>query len=186
MQLLRRAARELGFDLTVVPARTLDGEPISSTRIRAAIGTGDLRLAARLLGRYYSVTGEVVAGEKRGKTIGFPTANVTYGDQQLPPLGIYAGQTMVAGRAYASAISLGIRPTFPHTGVWLESYLLDFEGDLYGRQIEVAFAHKLRDEERFTGLPALQAQIQADIDEVRRLLGPTSAAEASDAGTQRP
>jgi len=166
--LLQRMAPEIGFDVTTMPAQLVEGEPISSTRIRIAISAGDLSLAHRLLGRRYSVVGRVVPGEKRGRSLGFPTANVDAGDQQLPPLGIYAGETTVNGVAYASAISLGVRPTFRDTGVWLESYLLDFEGDLYGEEVEVGFGEKLRDEERFDTLDALKRQIRDDVAAVRR------------------
>ncbi len=169
VELLARATSELGFELTVVPHQTVDGQPISSTRIRTAISSADLDTAERLLGRPYSISGTVVSSDKRGRALGYPTANVSFGDQQLPPFGIYAGTTVVAGRHVASAISLGVRPTFEDTGVWLEAFLIDFEGDLYGIDVDVILTHRLRDELRFDAVEELQAQIEADVAEVRRL-----------------
>ncbi|MDA1191296.1 MAG: bifunctional riboflavin kinase/FAD synthetase [Candidatus Poribacteria bacterium] len=163
-------AEPLGYTVETVGAQEYDGEVVSSTRVRLAVEAGELDLAETLLGRRYSVTGEVVKGDQRGRELGYPTANVEFGDQQLPPLGIYAARTVVDGVSHDSAVSLGVRPTFQGDTVLLESYLLDFSGDLYGKTVEVVFIEKLRDELRFDSLDALVKQIDADVEQTRRIL----------------
>ncbi|MGH2473921.1 MAG: riboflavin kinase, partial [Candidatus Limnocylindrales bacterium] len=148
--------------------------PVSSTRIRRALVEGDLALANRLLGRDYEVRGVVALGDKRGRELGFPTANVSVpGDILLPADGIYAGWfERPDGSVHASAISLGRRPTFyveAHVSL-LEAHLLDFDGDLYGEHAKVRFVARQRDEVRFDTAEALVEQMRRDVDQARELL----------------
>jgi riboflavin kinase / FMN adenylyltransferase len=178
--LLRRLGDELGFDvegLELVDGTGRaagEGERVSSTRIRHALVEGDLRLANALLGRPYEVRGIVARGDKRGRELGFPTANVSVpGDVLLPADGIYAGWFERAdGSVHPTAISLGRRPTFyieAHASL-LEAHLLDFEGDLYDEKVKVRFVAWLRGEVRFESVDDLVAQIARDCDEARHLL----------------
>ena len=170
--------RELGkqFDFEVTPIQLVqrpDGvtEPVSSTSIRRALAGGQVEVATRLLGRAYEVRGAVVNGDKRGRTIGFPTANVEVPNAMcLPADGVYAGSFQRAdGSVHACAINLGRRPTFfehaDHS--LLEAHLLDFEGDLYGEQVSVTFEHFLRSERKFDGLDAIKTQLQLDVAAAR-------------------
>jgi riboflavin kinase / FMN adenylyltransferase len=178
--LLRRLGAELGFEvdgieLVGADSRPGNGDaPVSSTRIRRALVEGDLALANRLLGRDYEVRGVVALGDKRGRELGFPTANVSVpGDILLPADGIYAGWfERPDGSVQGSAISLGRRPTFyveAHVSL-LEAHLLDFDGDLYGEHVKVRFVARLRDEVHFDSVEALVEQIQRDVDQARELL----------------
>jgi riboflavin kinase / FMN adenylyltransferase len=178
--LLRRLGAELGFEVDGIELVGAGGgpgggdEPVSSTRIRRALVAGDLALANRLLGRDYEVRGVVALGDKRGRELGFPTANVSVpGDILLPADGIYAGWfERPDGTVYPSAISLGRRPTFyveAHVSL-LEAHLLDFDGDLYDEHAKVRFVARLRDEVRFESVEALVEQIGRDVDQARELL----------------
>jgi riboflavin kinase / FMN adenylyltransferase len=178
--LLRRLGAELGFEVDGIELVGAGGgpgggdEPVSSTRIRRALVAGDLALANRLLGRDYEVRGVVALGDKRGRELGFPTANVSVpGDILLPADGIYAGWfERPDGTVYPSAISLGRRPTFyveAHVSL-LEAHLLDFDGDLYDEHAKVRFVTRLRDEVRFESVEALVEQIGRDVDQARELL----------------
>jgi riboflavin kinase / FMN adenylyltransferase len=163
-----------------VPTRTVgavhdDVGPISSSRIRAALKAGDCGEATRLLTRPFAIRGIVQHGDKRGRTIGFPTANLDLGSYLRPHYGIYAvtgllparnGQT----RVVHGAANLGIRPTFDPPKELLEPYFFDFDGDLYGQEIEVGFHHFLRGEAKFDSLEALTAQMEKDCAEARTLL----------------
>lgn len=163
--------------LEVVEVDAIGGgthERVSSTAIRAALREGDVALAATLLTRPHTCTGEVVEGHKRGRTIGVPTANLAPPREMLPRDGVYAVRVDVlgepaVGREAAGVANLGVRPTFA-AGRSLEVHLLDFEGDLYGRTVRVAFVDRLRDEQRFAGVDALVAQIHRDIAEARARL----------------
>lgn len=174
--------RELGpkFDFDVIPIELIsrdDGvdEPVSSTAIRRALAGGQVEVAQQLLGRPFSVRGVVVNGDKRGRTIGFPTANTEVSNQMcLPADGVYAGMfTCADGSVHGCAINLGRRPTFfEHADVsLLEAHLLDFSGDLYGQQVSVTFEHFLRSERKFDGLDAIKAQLQLDVSAARGLVG---------------
>lgn len=179
-QLLRDA---LGVPVDEIPALTDDHGPVSSSRIRAAIGAGDVALAGSLLGRPHEVVGPVVEGDRRGRTIGFPTANVaTDGGGLCPAPGVYAVIADVAGGSQPGVVvggphpgvaNLGVRPTFDGHGLRLEVHLLDFTGDLYGVTLTVAFVARIRDEQRFDGIDALVAQIHRDVAAARRCLGTT-------------
>ncbi len=170
VDLLRAQAPVLGYDATAAEAHTRDGAAISSTRVRDAIAGAEFDVAASMLGRPYALAGEVVVGAKMGRQLGFPTANVAYGDMQLPPEGIYAGYTHCGGERRPSAISLGKRPTFDGTQLLLESYLLDFSDDLYGTEVEVEFVERLRGQEKFDSVDELTARIHDDVRRTRAAL----------------
>lgn len=169
-----------GFGVEAVGLIPVDaddtGAAYSSTLIRGLLMAGDVEAAARLLGRPHEVPGRVVVGDRRGKDLGYPTANVAVpAEMCLPAEGIYAGWLRVEAESEArpAAVSLGRRPTFYEEGaspVLLEAHVLDFDGDLYGQAVRVRFAHRLRAEERFDSTEALVAQIARDVDATRRLL----------------
>jgi riboflavin kinase/FMN adenylyltransferase len=169
--MLRKAAVAHGFTLEAVPPVMADGERISSTRIRQAIRDGNLPAAARMLGRPYSVEGVVKQGRQLGRQLGFPTANVSTGDVQLPPDGVWAVRVELGDKELEGVANLGVRPTVDGTARALEVHLFDFQGDLYDRELDVTFVRHLRDERKFDSLDALKAQIEADAFEARRCLG---------------
>lgn len=158
---------------TVAPV-SLDGQPVSSSRIRAALQAGDCATATRLLTRPFAIEGAVVHGDKLGRTIGYPTANLSLDRYLRPRYGIYAVRGRLAdGRVLDGAASLGIRPTFDPPKELLEPYFFDFAGDLYGQTIEVALHAFLRDEARFDGVDALVRQMDADCAAARDILAAT-------------
>jgi len=161
---------ELGFEVRTGEPFEVGGEPISSTRIRDAIASGDLTGARRCLGRFPGALGTVVHGDARGRTLGFPTANLALQPGALPPTGVYAVEAVVDGETYAAVANLGERPTFEASGPSLEVHLLDYDGDLYGRELEVSFRVLLRDERRFEGPDQLKAQIARDVEAARQNL----------------
>jgi riboflavin kinase/FMN adenylyltransferase len=168
--LLSRLGSELGFGLAALPPVMMDGDRISSTRIRQAIQDGNLEAAARMLGRPYTVEGRVVEGRKLGRTIGFPTANVERGEEQFPPDGVWAVRAREGERRFDGVANLGLRPTVDGEGRTLEVHLFDHEGDLYGRILEVEFVKHLRGERKFESLEALTEQIARDAAEAMYLL----------------
>jgi len=169
--MLAEAGAQLGFEVDVLPAVMLDGERISSSGVRAALAGGDFERAERLLGRRWSMRGRVMAGSRLGRELGFPTANLPLERRRAPVAGIFAVRVRgVGGTALAGVASLGTRPTVHGTEALLEAHVFDFAGDLYGREIEVEFVAKLRDEQRFATLDALTAQMHRDAEEARRLL----------------
>jgi len=160
----------------------LDGEPVSSTRIRQALGEGDFATAARLLGTAYAISGRVVRGQQLGRKLGFPTANLRFGNRTPALRGIYATRVHVIesgssakkpsqASAWPSVSSFGTRPTIDGTEPVLEAHLFDFNGDLYQQRIKIEFVAKLRDEEKFPDLPTLVAQMRRDANWARRVLG---------------
>jgi riboflavin kinase/FMN adenylyltransferase len=175
MKLLTELGPHLGFSVTIVPEVTVRGRDVNSTRIRGLLAEGDVAEAATLLGRAYTVRGRVVRGDERGRTLGFPTANLDPENEVLPGSGVYAGRVRLLEPAEAprpAVVNVGRRPTFGASDPLLvEAHLLDFEGDLYGRRLDLAFEQRLRDERRFPDVAALRGQIAADAREARRLLG---------------
>jgi riboflavin kinase/FMN adenylyltransferase len=168
---LERLMRGFGGEAYAVRVRSEDGEaPISSTRIRRLVGEGEVAEAAKLLGRPYVLRGEVVMGDKRGRTIGFPTANVL-ADPALvvPARGVYAGFVRVGKDTYAACTNIGVAPTFERRESRVEAYLLGFEGDLYGREVDVSFLQRIREEKRFSGVEELKTQISRDVEAARRI-----------------
>lgn len=170
LALLQRMGGELGFSADEIEPVLLQGERVSSTRIREALRSGDFTDASRLLGRAYAIGGRVVRGKQLGRTLGFPTANLRF--PKAPALsGIYATWVHGVGeRPHASVSSFGTRPTVDGVEPLLEAHLFDFDGDLYGRHIEVEFVAKLRDELKFPDLSSLTEQMQRDAETARRLL----------------
>ncbi len=174
---LTELGQSLGYQTTVVPAVTLDHQGpliISSTKIRQAVAEGDLELAAELLGRPYAMTARVVEGQKRGRTIDFPTANLRFPAEKLaPPLGVMAVRaTTESGACYAGVANFGLRPTVEDgaSEPLLEVHLFDFAGDLYGQTLKVEMVSFLRAERKFDSFPALRQQILADAEQARALL----------------
>ncbi len=168
---LQERAAAVGFKLEKVPPVMVDGERVSSTRIRQAIRDGSLAAAARMLGRPYAVAGVVAEGRKLGRQLGFPTANVAIGEELTPPDGVWAVRvSMAAGAALPGVANLGVRPTVDGASRVLEVHVFDFSGDLYGREIEIEFVRFLRPEQRFDSLDLLREQIVADADAARRWL----------------
>jgi riboflavin kinase/FMN adenylyltransferase len=166
---LQQESIRRGFKLEAVTPVMHDGERISSTRIRQAIRDGNLVAAEQMLGRPYSVTGKVIEGQKLGRTIGFPTANLATGEAQLPPDGVWAVQALLPdGRDLPGVANLGLRPTVGGDSRSLEVHLLDFSGDLYGQELEIRFQKHLRPEIEFPSIDALRLQIQRDADEARQ------------------
>jgi riboflavin kinase/FMN adenylyltransferase len=175
---MRELGNALGFRVLDVPPVLVDGERVSSSRIREALARGDARVAARLLGRPHWVEGRVVTGDGRGRTIGVPTANVQTGGEMLPALGVYAAWCWPEGTfpAIPAVVNVGRRPTFGGGDVSVEAHLLDFDGDLYGRSAALGFVAQLRPEKAFSGADALVAQIREDIRAARAVLdGPPPA-----------
>ncbi|MCZ8135770.1 MAG: bifunctional riboflavin kinase/FAD synthetase [Porphyrobacter sp.] len=172
VELLRTLGGELGLQSRVVEAVTAGEEVVSSSRIRQALRDGDPQLAAQLLTRPFAIRGIVEHGDKRGRTIGYPTANVTIDNYLRPKYGIYAvtGRLLATGQVLHGAANIGIRPQFEPPKELLEPYFFDFSGDLYGQEIEVAFHHFLRGEAKFDSLEALIEQMDKDCAEARRLL----------------
>lgn len=171
---LRAMGARHGFAVTIANLVEADGTDISSTAIRTALSEGRPRDAARMLGHWHRIEGAVIHGEKRGRELGFPTANMALEGLHLPKLGIYAVRVDVLSGphrgSYDGAASLGVRPMFRGERPNLETHLLDFSGDLYGTHLSVALVDYLRPEARFDGLPELMAQISADCARAREVL----------------
>jgi len=172
LEMLQKMGDRLGFDEIGVPAVQVDGEIVSSTAIRAAVETGDLKRAALLLGRDYSILGTVVRGDQIGRSLGFRTANLSAHNEQFPPNGVYAVTAVWRGRRLKGVVNLGVRPTIASTTGerLLELHLLDFHQDIYGEDVEVTFITCLRPEQKFTSLDALKTQIARDVAEARLVL----------------
>lgn len=168
---LAEAGQRLGFEVDVLDPIMLGGERISSSGIRAALAAGDFATAARWLGRPWSMRGRVMGGERLGRKLGFPTANLRLERRRAPVGGIFAVRVHGAGpQALPGVASLGTRPTVAGRQPLLEAHVFDFGGDLYGREIEVEFAAKLRDETHFASLAALTEQMHRDASQARRIL----------------
>lgn len=171
IDMLRTLGQEMGFTVEAIPPYTINGEIVSSTLIRQALVQGDVTRVERLLGRYFYLRGRVITSDKRGRTLGFPTANLDIEPRQaLPGNGTYATITQVDGKSFPSATNIGTRPTFGNSGKTVETHVLDYEGDLYGKEIKVEFVQRLRDEQRFHSPEELKTQIERDIRMVEAIL----------------
>ena len=170
--LLRSLGRELGFSVNAVAPIHIGPEVVSSTRVRGALRDGRLGLVAELLGRPYSIEGPVVQGDQLGQSLGFPTANIDVEGLELPPFGVYAARARHPGGEFPAAVNLGLRPTLqsPRPQLRFEAHLIDFQGDLYGRDLSVELVRFLRPERRFANLEALKSQIARDIAAARKAL----------------
>jgi riboflavin kinase / FMN adenylyltransferase len=169
VNLLRTLGVELRFTVHGMAAVSLDGKVVSSTRIRETIRTGHLDAASQMLGRAYSLAGTVIRGDQLGQKLGFPTANVDATGLVLPPNGVYTVHAIVQGRTHRAVVNIGSRPTLqnPAPQLRVEAHLLDFQGDLYGQELELTFLEKLRDEIKFPSIEALKEQIARDIEEAK-------------------
>ena len=171
IKLLRTLGDEMGFTVHVIPPFTIEGEIVSSTLIRQSLARGDMRRVEKLMGRRFYLRGKVITSDKRGRLLGFPTANLDMKPQQaLPDNGIYATITQVDGKRFHSATNVGTRPTFGEGKRMVETYLLSYNGDLYGKQITVEFVKKVRDEQRFPSVEELITQMGEDVREVDAIL----------------
>ncbi len=167
--LLKNLGGELGFAVHGLAAVALDNQTVSSTRIREMIRVGDFDAASQMLGRPYGIAGRVVEGDRLGRQLGFPTANLDVTGLVLPPNGVYSGCAKLAGQLYHVALNIGLRPTVASATPQLrvEAHLLDFDGNLYGTELEVEIGGKLRDEQKFASIGELREQIAHDIAKVR-------------------
>ena len=171
IDLLRSLGCEMGFSVDVIPPFKINGEIVSSTLIRRALAEGDMRKVKNLMGRYFYLEGKVITSEKRGRVLGFPTANLDIKPQQaLPGNGIYATIAQIEGRHFPSATNVGIRPTFGTGEEMVETHLLNYKGNLYGKDMRVEFVQKLRDEQRFPSPEELRTQIEKDVREIEAIL----------------
>jgi riboflavin kinase/FMN adenylyltransferase len=173
IQLLRSMGRRLGFQVEIVPPVMLNGSAVSSSRIRSVVEEqGDVALAARMMGREFSVEGVVVEGHRRGKSLGFPTANLRLESELLPKPGVYAVWVRMPGQGplLGGMANLGTNPTFSESVLSFEVHILDFQGDLYGKKLRVALVQRLRDERRFPNVDELAAQLRRDEESTRAIL----------------
>lgn len=163
IELLREMSKRLGFFADEVPEVRLRGQRISSSKIRHLLAEGKVNMARRMLGRPYGVEGQIIHGLQRGRTIGFPTANLHPHNRVIPKFGVYATATLIEGKWRRSITNVGVRPTFDDDqNPSIESYIFDFDGDLYGDVLRVRFLHRIRDERKFGGIDELRAQIEKD------------------------
>jgi len=164
--------RQDAFETRVSRLVELDGEIVSSTHIRGLVTAGDVAVAGRFLGDPFTMSGEIVHGDKRGRTLGYPTANLVPDPQLVvPDHGIYACRAEVDGQWHVAAVNVGVRPTFKTgRGLLVEAFLLDFDGDIYGRQLRLEFLDRLRGERRFDSADALVEQMDRDVAETRRVV----------------
>ena len=169
--LLRSLGQEMDFSVETVPPFAIDGEIVSSTLIRQSLAQGDMRKVEKLMGRHFYLRGKIVTSDKRGRTLGFPTANLdTKPQQALPGNGVYATMAQIDGKQFAAATNVGTHPTFGNSEKRVETHLLNYQGDLYGKEIIVEFVQKLRDEQRFASPEELKAQMGKDVEETKTLL----------------
>lgn len=171
VQLLTKLGSDLKFTVHGLAAVALDGKAVSSTRIRDAIGAGELDLAGQMLGRAYSISGRVIEGDKLGHRLGFPTANLDVTGLALPPKGVYSAHAIVGGNTHRAVLNIGTRPTLGNANppVRVEVHLLEFDGNLYGEEMEIIFCEKFRDEKKFPSVDELKAQIARDVERAKSL-----------------
>jgi len=162
-RLLREAGAARGFDVELVPAVEIDGRKVSSSAIRSAVASGDVELAARMLGRPFAVEGVVVRGDGRGRRLRYPTANLALASELRPASGVYVTETVRGTTRHASVTNVGVRPTFGGRSPEIETHLLEFDGDLYGEAVDVRFLARIREERRFPGPSELADQIARDL-----------------------
>ena len=169
---LAEIGRQLGYETQTLEAIQIDGTILSSSQVRILLQSGEVRLAAAILGRSYSLTGGIISGDGRGRTIGIPTANVDFpAGKLLPALGVYVCRAHVAGKTHRAVVNIGLRPTFTsgESTPRVEAHLLDFSADLYGQTMRLDFVEHLRGEKKFDSAEALVMQIHADIERARKI-----------------
>jgi riboflavin kinase/FMN adenylyltransferase len=179
VRLLGEFGKRDGFDVEIVPPVEVDGQIVSSTAIRGEVASGNVAGAVPLLGRAFSLTGEIRPGVGRGRTILFPTLNLAPEQELLPKLGVYATESTVGGKQFLSVTNVGTRPTFNGAGVTVESHLFGFNENVEGGPMEVRFLERIRDEKKFSGAEALRAQIALDVEAARKLFSERTLAEQS-------
>jgi len=162
--------QKLGFDVEVMGAFQVEETIISSTRVRNAILEGNVKTAAVWLGRPYNLVGMVVPGHNRGAGLGFPTANIEPEKELVPARGVYAAWARIDDKTYGSVLNIGMNPTFDDDKMSIEVHLLDFQGDIYGKNLEILFMEKLRDEKKFSGPAELIVQIRKDVEQARTIM----------------
>ncbi len=167
---LKTMGRTHGFVVGVVDAVQVDGLVVSSSLVRDIISSGRVDEAVKYLGRYYAIEGTVVHGSNRGHELGFPTANIHTPNELIPPYGVYAVLAHVGGRKLKGVASVGVRPTFDNGPLSLEAYLFDFDGDLYGKHMEISFVARLRGEKKFPDAESLVRQIRKDVEGAKQVL----------------
>ncbi len=170
---LEKLGQDFDYSVSTISPVEIDGKVVSSSRIRSALSDGDLDQVSLLLGRPYFINGQVVPGDGRGNTIGIPTANLSiWLERALPKSGVYVSKAKVNGETHGSVTNIGIRPTFKsqHKNLQVETHLLNFDGQIYGQEIQLEFISRLRDEQRFPNVDALVNQITQDISEAKRIL----------------
>jgi riboflavin kinase/FMN adenylyltransferase len=168
---LRILGEEMGFSVEVIPPVVVDGYVVSSSTIRQALAEGDMKKVGKLIGRLFSLSGQVVSGDKRGRNLGFPTANLDLKPEQaLPGDGVYATIAHTDDDSLLSVTNIGVRPTFGGSKRVVETYILDFEGDLLRQKLTIDLVDKLRDEERFDNVEQLKAQMIKDVEQARQIL----------------
>ena len=170
---LQEAAPLHGIEVEQAEALILDGERVSSTLVRELILQGDLERAERFLGRKYAIVGEVIKGRQMGRTLGYPTANIKPHNNAVPANGIYVAEAFFEGQRHLAAVNIGIAPTISHEDTVVEAYLLDFNSDLYGKELEIVLHKRLRPEKKFHSLETLIAAIDADVADTRKYFART-------------
>jgi riboflavin kinase / FMN adenylyltransferase len=170
VELLRALGKELNFQVHGLASVALDGQPVSSTRVREAVRAGNFDIANQMLGRPYALCGRVVKGDGIGRKIGFATANIDVAGLALPPTGVYAARAHLGDKQFRAAVNIGYRPTLnsPTPKLQVEAHLLDFDDTIYGETLELTFVKKLRDEQKFPSTAALHEQIAKDVEGARR------------------
>ena len=172
LDFLKKLGARSNFNVVGIPPVTINDEIVSSTAIRRAVETGELSKAAEMLGREYTILGTVTRGDSLGKKIGFPTANLSAHSEQFPPNGVYFAEATLDGAKHPGVINLGYRPTVSsnQSERVLEIHLLDFKGEIYGKDLEVRFIRHLRPEKKFENIDALARQIDLDVQQARKAL----------------
>ena len=168
---LRTLCNDHGLSFDVAPPATVDEQLVSSSVIRSLLETGQMGHAVRLLGHHYRISGRVGTGAQRGRTIGFPTANLIDVSTLVPANGVYAGSVLIDGKRHAAAVNIGPNPTFGEAAQKIEVYLVDFQGDLYGQILDVDFVDRVRDVRRFSGVDELKSQLTQDVRHVCSIVG---------------
>ncbi len=170
---LRELGKEFGYSVSALPAMVIDGDVVSSSFIRTLLSQGEVERIERYLGRNYQIVGKVIQGDHRGKQLGFPTANLeTWAERAIPKAGVYACRAIVNGEHWDAVTNIGVRPTFENTPVAprVEAHLLNFNGDIYGSDLEIEFIARLRDERKFSEIKGLVDQVHNDIKTAQKLL----------------
>ena len=174
VNLLKQFCERDGIAFEVVPPVLIDGEPVSSSRVRTALNGGDVTTAMELLGRPYAIRGTVIEGAKRGRTLGFPTANLDGVETLVPAVGVYAMRATVDGTTWPAAANVGPNPTFGEEARKFEVHLIGFSGEIYGAELTAEFVARIRDTKPFAGVEALKTQLKQDIETAKQMLNPTT------------